>query len=125
MPYVALQLVGVQVVLLMMGMARASGRWSSRVPGAGSPLTYSSGLRAPALIAFVKDALIYIVIIVAVIYIPTQLGGWDDIFAATSAALRERRAMGRGRCRRIPADALAYISLALGSALALFSTRTR
>src|SRR6478609_7304790 len=29
--------------------------------------TYSSGLRAPALIAFVKDTLIYIVIIVAVI----------------------------------------------------------
>ena len=31
--------------------------------------TYSSGLRAPALIAFVKDTLIYLVIIVAVIYI--------------------------------------------------------
>ena len=38
------------------------------------------GLRAPALIAFVKDTLIYIVIIVAVIYLPTQLGGWDNIF---------------------------------------------
>ena len=32
--------------------------------------TYSSGLRAPALIAFVKDILIYVVIIVAVIYLP-------------------------------------------------------
>ena len=32
--------------------------------------TYSSGLRAPALIAFVKDTLIYVVIIVAVIYLP-------------------------------------------------------
>ena len=39
--------------------------------------TYQSGLRAPALIAFVKDTLIYIVI-VAVIYIPTKLGGWGD-----------------------------------------------
>ena len=34
--------------------------------------TYSSGLRAPALIAFVKDTLIYLVIIVAVIYLPDQ-----------------------------------------------------
>ena len=42
--------------------------------------TYSSGLRAPALIAFVKDALIYLVIIVAVIYLPTKYGGWGHIF---------------------------------------------
>jgi SSS family solute:Na+ symporter len=37
--------------------------------------TYSSGLRAPALIAFVKDTLIYITVLVAIIYIPTKLGG--------------------------------------------------
>ena len=35
--------------------------------------TYSSGLRAPALIAFVKDILIYLVIIVAVIYLPVEV----------------------------------------------------
>ncbi len=46
--------------------------------------TYSSGLRAPALIAFVKDVLIYVVIIVAVIYLPTKLGGWGHIFSTTS-----------------------------------------
>src|SRR5918999_867868 len=39
--------------------------------------TYNSGLRAPALIAFVKDTLIYLTIIVAVIVIPVKLGGWD------------------------------------------------
>ena len=44
--------------------------------------TYQSGLRAPALIAFVKDILIYLVIIVAIIYIPTKLGGWEAIFGA-------------------------------------------
>lgn len=38
--------------------------------------TYQSGLRAPALIAFVKDILIYVVILVAVIYLPIKLGGW-------------------------------------------------
>src|SRR5215213_9832476 len=36
--------------------------------------TYSSGLRAPALIAFVKDFLIYLVIIVAVVYIAVKIG---------------------------------------------------
>ncbi len=34
--------------------------------------TYSSGLRAPALIAFVKDALIYLVIIVAIVYMALE-----------------------------------------------------
>ena len=68
--------------------------------------TYASGLRAPALIAFVKDTLIYIVIIVAVIYLPTQLGGWDDIFAAAKKSFdgfntrqrrRDRRRHGAGQ----------------------------
>src|SRR6185295_13102383 len=44
--------------------------------------TYQSGLRAPALIAFVKDTLIYLVIIVAIIYLPSKLGGWSAIFGA-------------------------------------------
>jgi hypothetical protein len=42
--------------------------------------TFVSGLRAPALIAFIKDTLIYLMVIVAVFYIPTRLGGWGHIF---------------------------------------------
>ena len=67
--------------------------------------TYQSGLRAPALIAFVKDTLIYIVVIVAVIYIPIKLGGFGAIFGAAdkkfaaSPAADGRHAAGR------PADA--------------------
>src|ERR1700680_3911563 len=38
--------------------------------------TYSSGLRAPALIAFVKDIMIYIVVLVAVAVVPAKLGGY-------------------------------------------------
>ena len=92
--------------------------------------TYSSGLRAPALIAFVKDTLIYVVIIVAVIYLPHQLGGWDHIFSAAQAsfdsfnkdnadAIASGDAAGKGS---IPPGVAqwAYASLALGSALALF-----
>src|SRR3954453_8967821 len=73
MPYIALQLVGIQVVLDVMGIgASESSSWLAK----DAPLliafavlaayTYASGLRAPALIAFVKDTLIYVVILVAV-----------------------------------------------------------
>ncbi len=92
--------------------------------------TYSSGLRAPALIAFVKDTLIYIVIFVAIIYLPTQLGGWDSIFSAASDSFdtfnaENADAIAAGDAApksAIPAPLLhwAYASLALGSALALF-----
>ena len=49
--------------------------------------TYTSGLRAPALIAFVKDALIYLVIIVAVIYLPAKFGGLGHIFDAAQTKM--------------------------------------
>src|SRR5580704_14827176 len=42
--------------------------------------TFVCRLRAPALIAFIKDTLIYLMVIVAVFYIPTRLGGWGHIF---------------------------------------------
>src|SRR3954454_23285085 len=68
MPYIALQLVGVEAVLKTMGI---SGHWPLVIAFAVlAAYTYQSGLRAPALIAFVKDTLIYIVVIVAVIAIP-------------------------------------------------------
>ena len=92
--------------------------------------TYSSGLRAPALIAFVKDVLIYVVIIVAVIYLPSQLGGWGHIFSATNDSFTQFNsdnadAIAAGQASpkgMIPPPTLhwAYASLALGSALALF-----
>src|SRR5680860_48909 len=83
MPYIALQLVGIEAVLKAMGV-------TGHVPiivafAILAAYTYNSGLRAPALIAFVKDALIYVVIIVAVIVIPYKLGGWDAIFGAAEA----------------------------------------
>ena len=49
--------------------------------------TFLSGLRAPALIAFVKDTLIYLMIIVAVLYIPHRLGGWGHIFSTAGTHL--------------------------------------
>ncbi len=137
MPYIALQLVGIQVVLEIMGIG---GGEDASFLAKDLPLfiafavlaayTYASGLRAPALIAFVKDTLIYIVIIVAVFYLPTQLGGWDqifkdasDTFAAFNTENADAIASGTVAAKgAIPPVAAhwAFASLALGSALALF-----
>src|SRR5436305_10311214 len=80
MPYIALQLVGIEAVLKAM---HVNPTWALIIAFAVlAAYTYQSGLRAPALIAFVKDSLIYLVIIVAVIYIPYKLGGWPKVFDA-------------------------------------------
>jgi len=136
MPYIALQLVGIEVVLQVMGIGAEGAGWlATHLPlfiafAVLAAYTYSSGLRAPALIAFVKDTLIYIVIIVAVIYLPSQLGGWDQIFATVMDSFDQANAdnadaIAAGAAApksAIPAPLLhwAYASLALGSALALF-----
>jgi solute:Na+ symporter, SSS family len=136
MPYIALQLVGIQVVLQVMGIGGRGGSWLAEdLPlflafAVLAAYTYASGLRAPALIAFVKDTLIYLVIIVAVIYIPSQLGGWDAVFGAakdsfTSFNADNADAIAAGQASAkgiVPVAPLqwAYASLALGSALALF-----
>ncbi len=113
MPYIALQLVGIEAVLKSM---RVNPTWALIIAFAIlAAYTYQSGLRAPALIAFVKDALIYLVIIVAVIYIPYKLGGWHKIFDAadTKFAKTHGTVLNAG-------NQWQYITLAFGSALALF-----
>src|SRR5215468_8245013 len=85
--------------------------------------TYLSGLRAPALIAFVKDLLIYVMIIVAVSYIPGKLGGWGHIFSTAGthlATTNPKTGKPFGGLTIAPAGEWAYATLALGSALALF-----
>ncbi len=115
MPYIALQLVGIEAILKAMGV---EGELPLIVAFVILALyTYNSGLRAPALIAFVKDTLIYLTIIVAVIVIPTKLGGWDVVFGAAE----EKFSAGTGAGLLLPATGqLGYATLALGSALALF-----
>jgi solute:Na+ symporter, SSS family len=118
MPYIALQLVGLQVVLGGLGLSGSG--FAADLPLILAFLilaafTYSSGLRAPASIAIVKDILIYITAFAAVIAIPYELGGFGKIFAAVPAkklllevpAIHSTGAYG------------AYATLALGSALAL------
>ncbi|MFC4587788.1 monocarboxylate uptake permease MctP [Sphaerisporangium corydalis] len=116
MPYIALQLVGIEAVLKTMGV---TGDLPLIIAFAIlAAYTYQSGLRAPALIAFVKDALIYVVIIVAIIYIPTRLGGWGSIFDAAKAKFDATPAPDGILLNAN--NQLQYITLALGSAMALF-----
>ena len=128
MPYIALQLVGIQAVLEVVGLGGSSAL-ARDLPlliafAVLAAYTYSSGLRAPAMIAFVKDILIYIVIIVAVVYLPTKLGGWHSIFDAAQTKMAAPSAANP----KVPTGVFvpaasqywAYASLALGSAMALF-----
>jgi len=115
MPYIALQLVGMTAALKALGL-------HGEVPLAIAFIvlalyTYSAGLRAPALIAFVKDIMIYIVVIAAVALIPSKLGGYANVFAAADAAFQ---AKGSGSLLLQPNQYVAYATLALGSALAAF-----
>jgi solute:Na+ symporter, SSS family len=129
MPYIALQLVGIQAVLTVLGVgANSSNSFVKDLPliiafVLLAAYTFVSGLRAPALIAFVKDALIYLMIIVAVIYIPLRLGGWGHIFSNASAHLattNPKTGKPFGALTLPSANEWAYATLALGSALALF-----
>jgi len=119
MPYIALQLVGLQVVIGALGISGTG--WAADLPlliafAVLAAFTYSSGLRAPASIAIVKDILIYVTAVAAIIVIPLELGGFGRIFAAVPPAkllLAAPAAHSTGAYG-------AYATLALGSALALF-----
>jgi SSS family solute:Na+ symporter len=113
MPYIALQLVGIEVVLAALGV---HGEWPLIIAFVVlAAYTYNSGLRAPAMIAVVKDLLVYITIIAAVIVIPEQLGGYGKIFASVPTP---RLLLGAATPHNLGPQA-AYATLALGSALAL------
>ena len=122
MPYIALQLVGLEAVLRTMGLNGAGllGHLPLLVAFVILAVyTYQSGLRAPALIAFVKDILIYVVILVAVVYLPSEFGGWGAIFDAADAKFQATESPADGVLLTAN-NQLQYITLALGSALALF-----
>lgn len=121
MPYIALQLVGLDVVFRAMGLASIG-------IGSETPLiiafvllalyTYSSGLRAPAMIAFVKDAMLWIAVLAMVIIIPMKLGGYGAIFDAATKAFAAKGNIGSVVLK--PNEFWAFATLAIGSAFALF-----
>jgi SSS family solute:Na+ symporter len=115
MPYIALQLVGMREVIAAMGI---NGEWPLIVAFVIlAAYTYTSGLRAPAAIAIVKDVMLYIMVIAAVIVIPAKLGGYVHVFAAAGDALKQHTPPGSLILQ--PSQYLSYSTLAFGSLLAL------
>src|ERR1700731_3966029 len=115
-PYIALQLIGMGVTIKAMGLTGDLPIVAAFVILA--LYTYSSGLRAPALIAFVKDIMIYIVVLVAVVVVPVKLGGYGAVFSAANDAFAAKG--GATGLILKPSQMLPYATLALGSALAAF-----
>jgi SSS family solute:Na+ symporter len=116
MPYIALQIFGIEVVLAEMGVPIEISLVIAFVILAA--YTYTGGLRAPAMISIVKDVCIWLVVIVALIYIPMRLGGFGKIFEAVQQKAAHNPATFH---ELLPSTQYsAYATLALGSALALF-----
>ncbi|MEA2905308.1 MAG: solute:Na+ symporter, family [Alphaproteobacteria bacterium] len=120
LPYIALQLLGLQVVIGAMGVGTGGGLVGD-VPLIIAfiilaAFTYTSGLRAPAMIAVVKDTLIYITVLALAIVVPLQLGGYAAIFNAIPPEKLLLQQPGPGTLGQFSA----YATLALGSAFALF-----
>jgi solute:Na+ symporter, SSS family len=137
MPYIALQLIGIQVVIAGLGFGADSlpgtHQIAAQIPWLDTMLrdlpliiaflilafyTYTSGLRAPAMIAFVKDVMIYIVVIAAIAVIPLHLGGYGAVFHVAQETLRSKG--GAAGLTLKPAQMLPFATLAFGSALAAF-----
>ena len=115
MPYIALQIIGLRVVFAAMGL-------TGELPLIIAFLilatyTYSSGLRAPAVVAIVKDVMLYIMIAAAVVVLPMKLGGYAHIFAVADAALKAHTPPAGIYLK--PQQYLGYSTLAIGSAIAL------
>src|SRR6202789_1255979 len=115
MPYIALQLVGIRVVIGAMGV---TGEW----PLAAAfvilaAYTYSSGLRAPAVIAIVKDVMLYVMVLAALIILPIKLGGYARVFELANQALGTHHPAATIYLRQ--GQFLGYSTLAIGSAVAL------
>ena len=118
-PYIALQLVGIRTVLQSLGLESMGLPPAAPLVIAFAALaayTWFGGLHAPALTAFIKDVMIYVVVLAAVTLIPLRLGGYGHVFATAARHLPAPPAgavLARGQ-------ALPYATLALSSALAAF-----
>jgi solute:Na+ symporter, SSS family len=119
LPYIALQLIGLQVVIGALGFPTTGVIGELPIVVAFLILalyTYKAGLRAPAMISIVKDILIYVTIAVAIVIIPARLGGFGQLFSAMPPARILLHAPDASSLQGYSA----YASLAIGSVLACF-----
>lgn len=120
MPYIALQLLGIRAVLSTAGIYPRGLTGDLILIAVFAILagaTYRHGLRAPAVIAYFKGALIFGAVLGVTAVALAELGGSGAIFDA--AAQRSLSATGGSVLLLDPSLYTAYATLALGSALAM------
>ncbi|MGW0998891.1 sodium:solute symporter family protein [Streptomyces sp. NPDC002523] len=122
MPYIALQLLGLQAVLGVLGIrpdALVGDATLTAVCAVLATSTCRHGLRAPTLVSVVKAVLVVGTALTVGFLVLTRLGSPAALFARADAAF----AATDGATTLVPDPSLApaYISLAVGSALALFA----
>jgi SSS family solute:Na+ symporter len=123
MPYLSLQLVGLEAIFAGLGMLSSVTIFGHEMElpllvafAVMAGFTYNSGIRAPAMMAIVKDILVYSTLIACIIVIPAKLGGYGAIFDAVPAD----RIIIPPTPERSLGPQFAYATLALGGALGLF-----
>jgi solute:Na+ symporter, SSS family len=123
MPYLSLQLVGLEAIFAGLGLHASVNLLGHEMElplliafTVMAGFTYSSGIRAPAIIAIVKDILIYTTLIAAIVIIPAKLGGYGAVFDAVPP---EKLIIPPAPSNSLGPQ-FAYATLALGGALGLF-----
>jgi SSS family solute:Na+ symporter len=117
MPYIALQLIGIEAVFEVMGLPKG---WPLTIAFVVLALyTFNSGLRGPALVSIVKDALVLWAVLAVVIIMAMNPGGWDSVFRVAGEKFAATPRPDDGLLLSSSSQ-LNYVTLALGSAVALF-----
>jgi SSS family solute:Na+ symporter len=116
-PYIALQLVGLEATLKVLGLDGTWPLWTAFA--AIAIFTYRAGLRGPALLSILKDVLILWAVLAALVIVATLPGGWGLILQHADSAFAATPSQADGVLLS-PINQVNYATLALGSALALF-----
>jgi SSS family solute:Na+ symporter len=124
LPYIALQIYGMQAVLkVMIGQLVTSDAATLTEVSLIiafvilAAFTFTSGLRGAVVTAVMKDVIIFVTVIVAVVLIPIYIGGFSHAFAAMATA-KPLPATGTYKLSALFLNG--FISLTIGSALALY-----
>ncbi|AAY79799.1 sodium:solute symporter family protein [Sulfolobus acidocaldarius] len=127
LPYIALQIFGMQAVLtvLLIGLGVTGtygglsvSEWALIIAFIVlAAFTITSGLRGAALTAVFKDILIWITVLTVIIAVPLAYGGFSHAFSAIEAI----KGKGAAAYEFLSPSAITnYFTLALGSAMALY-----
>lgn len=120
LPYIALQIVGMQSVLTVMLSGTANSHTVEEISlliafVILAAFTYTSGLRGATLTAVFKDILIWITVIALIVVVPLSIGGGGGGFATAFKNVKNQTYITLSESL-VPG----YTTLVLGSALALY-----